>query len=209
MSAPVNTAHAADITIVIGSSGAGKSSWIKQAIKQRRKALIFDIEGEYAAPVRATNIPDLADAIIASADGGPGVIAYTGEAEDFPAFCDAALYAKGFCIVVEELAELVPPGKAPKSWGRLTRTMRKRGASIIAATIHPAETDKTVLRNATKKIILWMNTQADRDYVCKVCGVEAQQIDRIQPPEPQKQCHFLVCDQGKPPRLGKLVFNRS
>lgn len=70
----------------------------------------------------------------------------------FPIFCRLAWVwmrcARGRVLVVEELADVTSPGKAPAAWGEIVRKGRHEGGRIYALTQRPAESDKTIAGNA-------------------------------------------------------------
>jgi hypothetical protein len=51
-------------------------------------------------------------------------------------------------LVVEELADVTSPAKAPPAWGEIVRKGRHQGGRIYALTQRPAESDKTIAGNA-------------------------------------------------------------
>lgn len=86
----------------------------------------------------------------------PGVFryGYTGpvNAKTFEVFCRLAFIwmraARGGVLVVEELADVTTPAKAPAGWGEIVRKGRHYGGSIYGLTQRPAESDKTIAGNA-------------------------------------------------------------
>ena len=61
----------------------------------------------------------------------------------FAAFCSLAWVwmrtRPRAVLVVEELADVTSPGKAPAAWGEIVRKHRKTGATVYALTQRPAE----------------------------------------------------------------------
>lgn len=109
-------------------------------------------------------------------------VAYTGpvSAKHFAVFCGLAwvwLRATGGVLVVEELADVTSPGKAPRGWGEIVRKHRHaRGSRTFALTQAPAESDKTIVRNATVVHTGRMNRDEDRDYMARNIGVPVGEI---------------------------------
>lgn len=70
----------------------------------------------------------------------------------FPIFCQLAWVwmrcKRARVLVVEELADVTSPGKAPAAWGDIVRKGRHEGGSIYALTQRPTESDKTIAGNA-------------------------------------------------------------
>lgn len=157
-----NNAHSAEIVLVTGSSGAGKTTWMKKIIARRKRVLIYDAaKHEYGdacniiirpgSGMQQTAEKRLLDTIRANLDG-PAKIAFQPTRptpENFDFFCRVA-YAWGDCTVVaEELADVTTPGKAPPGWGDVLRKGRAYGLKVYGLTQRPAESDKTIIGNAT------------------------------------------------------------
>src|SRR3569623_2110456 len=110
----VDVTRAASIIVVCGSSGSGKSAWVKQRIAKARRVLVWDVDDEYEGFERITAPAALIEA--------------------FDLWARAA-FAWGNCTAVaEELAGVTTPGKAPPGWHQLVSRGRKRGIEVIGET---------------------------------------------------------------------------
>jgi hypothetical protein len=86
----------------------------------------------------------------------------------FDAFCRVALLwarLRPCVIVVEELAEVTSPGKAPTAWGELLRWARKLGSTVYGITQRPAESDKTLLGSSHRIVCHALNGVRDARYM--------------------------------------------
>lgn len=160
-----NNAHEAEIVLVTGSSGAGKTTWMKKIIKRRKRVIIYDAAkheyGDVADLVIVADPPDkkgaesaekkLLKAIRQNLDSQIKIAfqPLRPTAENFDFWC-RVVYAWGDCTAVaEELADVTTPGKAPTGWGDVLRKGRAYGLKVYGLTQRPAESDKTIIGNAT------------------------------------------------------------
>lgn len=156
--------------LVAGSRGSGKTAWTLQRVPQgaNTRLLVWDIVGEWSRKGRCTpvaTLEELQQIIVADAKRpGRFKVGYVGPIESvqrlgntvrrvplFPVFCRLAwvwMRVKPGTLVVEELADVTSPGKAPMEWGEIIRKGRHTGCTVIALTQRPAESDKTIAGNA-------------------------------------------------------------
>lgn len=170
----VDTSLDADIGVVCGSSGSGKSVVIKKALVKAKRAIVWDIDDEYTGPKgvpgmqRVTNMRELVTKL---AKSKAGKFAYVGKVTEFESWC-RAVFAWGVCTAVaEELAGVTSPGKAPPGWHTLVSRGRKRGIALIAVTQRPAESDKTIMGNASFMRVGRLARAQDRKYMASEIDV--------------------------------------
>jgi hypothetical protein len=131
-----------------------------QQIAPAAELLVWDSVGEWTRANRCVGLRSLADVhhwvlegVVhgyhrAAAAGyfGPGSRAH------FETFCRLAWVwmraGRGRVLVIEELADVTSPGKAPAAWGEIVRKGRHAGGRVYALTQRPAESDKTIAGNA-------------------------------------------------------------
>ena len=190
--------------LVAGSSGSGKTAWTMQQTASSRRLLVWDCLGEWARRGRVAAVPTLAqlgEAITADVREPQRVVAlgYTGPAfvtiksgpRDriaplFPVFCRLAwvwLRSKPGQLVIEELADVTSPGKAPPEWGEICRKGRHYGAQVYAITQRPAESDKTIVGNAAAIHTGLMAFPRDRAYMAECLDVPAAEVGKLKPLE--------------------------
>lgn len=197
----VDTSRQASIVLVTGSSGSGKSAWVKKQIVRARRLIIWDIDDEYSEKItgvtRVTDIKELARALKSSQNGK---FAFVGSVADFDLFC-RCVFAWGACVcVVEELADVTSPAKAPPGWGQLVRRGRKYGIAIYAVTQRPSESDKTIVGNCTLIHVCKMSKASDRNYMAKEMDISQAEIDQLKPLE------FIEKYQTGEIKRGRLRF---
>ena len=158
------------ITYVVGYSGSGKTTVLRELVKSSRRLLVWDGKGEWgnAWGCRVVTRPqDLLKAILPGSP--PARISYRVPVsrEAFEQFSRLAwLYcqAHGGDVLIEELADVTTSSKAPLSWGEICRKSRGFGSNVYAVTQRPQEVDKTVQGNASVTIVGMMPDFVDARY---------------------------------------------
>lgn len=173
----IDTKRQAKIVVVCGSSGSGKSAWIKKQLARKKRVIIWDPDDEYDGQ-RITKQPDLVRIVRAARQGR---FRYVGKPGDFNFFCRVAFAWSRCTVVAEEIAGVTNPGKAPDGWHTLVSRGRKRGVTLYAATQRPAESDKTVFGNATELHVGRMTRRKDRQYMAQELDVNLELLDNLQP----------------------------
>lgn len=173
------------ITAIVGSSGSGKTAWLKRQIAKSDRLLVWDIEGQYTDNMTAiTSKAELVNAI-----KQPKIrISYqptTLSEFDYWAKCAFAFAQLGAesgqmtAIVAEELADVTSPAKAPEGWGMLLRRGRKYGANIYGITQRPSESDKTLFGNCHVIHCCFMQRANDRKYMAQELDLSASDIQNL------------------------------
>jgi hypothetical protein len=173
------------ITAIVGSSGSGKTAWLKKKIAQVDRLLVWDIEGQYNEKMQViTTKKDLVKAI----QQHKARISYqpkTLSDFDFWAKCAFTFAQLGAelsemtNIVAEELADVTSPAKAPEAWGMLLRRGRKYGANIYGITQRPSESDKTLFGNCHVIHCCYMQRANDRQYMARELDLPASDIQKL------------------------------
>jgi hypothetical protein len=193
------------VILVAGFTGSGKSAWVIQNCHRSSRLLVWDSDQEWSKrglvePVYS--IDALKDRLVADIRrsgrlrlGYAGPIRLVlqpttpgGKPRDiplFPVFCRLAWAwirsAPGKTLVVEELADVTHPGKAPADWGEIVRKSRKHGADVYGLAQRPAEIDKTIVSNAAEIHSGFLGFPDDRAYIAKCLGVDVREIEKLQP----------------------------
>jgi hypothetical protein len=142
------------------------------------------------------------------AEPGPFRIGYTGQISDehFEVFCRLAMpwmKAAPGTLVVEELADVTSPGKAPAGWGELIRKGRHYGGSIYGLTQRPAESDKTLAGNADIIHTGRLSFPRDRKTMAEYLDVPVSKITAL------PSLHWIERDmRTRQLRTGVLTFSR-
>lgn len=167
----------AEIIVVCGSTGSGKSEGIKKRIANEKCVLVFDVKNEYGSLPgfkRATSPSEF----LSLARAG-GRVAYPAPSEQFEFFCRVA-WARGDCLVIaEELASVTSPGKACGPWHLILSQGRGFGIRTIGITQRPAEIDKTIIGNASVIRCHQLTRLKDRKAVAAELDVPLAQLSNL------------------------------
>jgi hypothetical protein len=199
----VDVTRKARSVMVCGGSGTGKSAWVKQQIAKTKRLLIWDTEGEYLdlPKVQAVQGQRALTSLLLRHPVGPARIAYVPRTlKDFEFWARCALAWKNCTVVAEELADVTTPGKAQDGWGQLVRKGRKHGVEIYAITQRPAESDKTVIGNATLTHCCAMKRAKDRDYMAAEMNCDRTLMNALKPLE------WIEADEHGGMTKGKMKF---
>jgi hypothetical protein len=171
--------RAADIRLITGQSGSGKSFYVKSCTDSSKRVLVWDVKGEYRGFQRIEG--DRLALVRALKGAGAGRFAYVPRhLADFDFWCQAA-YAWGHCdVIAEELADVTTPGKAPPGWGVILRRGRERVLRVFGVTQRPAESDKTIMGNWTLARCFSLRREGDRAYMARELGVSQGMLDSLQ-----------------------------
>jgi len=182
------------IVAVAGASRWGKTGWVKRELRAAERLLVWDIRGEYRNPDEfgwpgaqtIRTIPELARALKNSRTGRAR-LAYWGAAgtpAEFAEFCRLAYVWTQLwpsCTVVEELADVTTPAKAPPAWGELIRKGAYYGHHLYGITQRPAECDKTLWGNASLIHCTGFPLVRDREYMARQLGCDPARIEALKP----------------------------
>jgi len=83
------------------------------------------------------------------------------------------------CIVGEEIADVTSPAKAPEGWGALIRQGLGYGANVYGVSQRPAESDKTLLGNATFVHCHYLRRSGDRKYMAEEMDTTQEALRRL------------------------------
>lgn len=178
---PVERRADGELTAVIGASRTGKTSYTLTRTAGVQPLLVWDPDGQWTAMRQAREVTRAELIHLTRTLGPAGRLCYVAPpiAAEFDFFCRIAWSWARLApstIVVEELADVTNPGKAPAGWGVLIRRGLKYGTNIIATTQSPAESDKTVIRNALRVACFLLEQDTDQLYVARRIGVPLEQV---------------------------------
>lgn len=174
--------------VVTGASRTGKTSWVVDRVSRARRLLVWDSAGEFSdlhRCARVESIAELARLVIPGAAAKRIGYCVPVTAANFAAWCRLAwVYIRAHAaatVVVEELADVTSPGKAPTYWGELVRKGLRYGPEIYALTQRPAESDKTAVGNASVLHVHQCARVADVKVMADELRVPVAQVDALQP----------------------------
>jgi hypothetical protein len=185
-----NNALEANIYGVMGSTGSGKSAWVKQALfkKSLSRVAIWDFKREYGVEYADLITENLGQAIRALARKNfrvafrPSFNRKTRVAQ-FNVWCKAVWQAKNTFCLVEELAMVTTAQHAPEGWQQLTCTGRSEGITIIGLSQRPAQVDKDFFDNCTELHCGYLSGKKSRQVMADELGVTEQEIKDLRPLE--------------------------
>lgn len=90
-----------------------------------------------------------------------------------------AAAGQSVCLVVDELADVTSPGKAPVAWGEIVRKAMEHRPRIYALTQRPAESDKTIVGNCFTIRCYAMSRAEDRRAMAKELDVRQELVDAL------------------------------
>jgi len=149
-----------------------KTTWIRQNVARNDRLLVWDSKAEwhkFACRV-VSSFAELSRIVLPSAKPERIAFRVPVSRENFIMFCKLAwVYcrAHGSPLVVEELADVTTPGKAPTEWGEICRKSREYGPDIYAVTQRPQEVDKTVQGNVALVHCGMMSDEVDAAYCAR------------------------------------------
>lgn len=168
-------------TLCIGGTGSGKTTWIlkNRLPKTERSVIVWDGKDEHGHGNGVERITSPAALAARLAKSNTGRIAFVSTPDTFGFFC-RAVWAWGHCLcLVEELADVTTPAKAPRSWGELIRKGRAHGIRTISTTQRPQEIDKTIIGNAADVMIGFMPLEPDRKYIANRIGFPMDELNAM------------------------------
>ena len=177
------------LELVAGASRSGKTFLTADRISREKNVLVWDTMGEFATSYKCKRVTADTQLRSIAARGLPGRWAFDCRVtpENFDVFCRCAwLWIRVMAhrkqrvvIVVEELADVTPPGKAPPAWGDIIRKSLRFNPYILALTQSPAESDKTVMRNATVLRCHGMQRADDRKAMARELDIDQSVVDAL------------------------------
>lgn len=179
-----DTKRKADINYVCGSTGAGKSHWIKEQIANDARLVVFDPDDEYGDVSGIVTMRSPREMLKLLEKHKTSALKVRLVAFGQAAFeaVNAAAFAWTNCTVVcEEIADVTRIGKAPPMWGQLLRRGRKRAIRIFAVTQRPSEADKTALTQASVIRTGLLGREADRKALADDMDINVDYLRKLAP----------------------------
>jgi hypothetical protein len=195
---PVEYRPDGSLELITGASRTGKTVFTVGEVRAVNPLLVWDPEGQWHA-MRQAAASSVAELI--KGPHGRRCFVAAPSPKNFDLFCRIAwAWARlAVCtIVVEELADVTHPGKAPEAWGVLLRRGLKYGARIIGITQAPAESDKTIIRNAGRVVCFRQERAGDRAYMARELDAPLERIAALQ------VLQYVEKRRGEPLRDGRV-----
>lgn len=125
---------------ITGSPGAGKTTWARERVRRAARLVVWDGKGVDWGDRQGCDVDYGLHGLkqCALAAGALRLsVRVAATRENFEAFCRLAWVwgrvARGV-IVVDEIADVTTPGKAPIAWGEICRKARSFGTDVYVTT---------------------------------------------------------------------------
>lgn len=181
----MSVTNKAAIMAVLGSSGSGKSTFIKRTLtKGNPRLMIWDPMCEYGG-----DVCESAAALLAGLKAKKFRLVFRPSSSpsqrlaQFDFFCRAALAARNLTVVVEELRFVTTPSRAPLGWAQVCLTGRHHGLTVYGISQRPASIDKDFLGNCTRIRTGRLAYPEDVKAVSKVLGIPTGNVEKLKPLE--------------------------
>lgn len=171
--------------------GSGKTTWVRQQVKAVTRLLVWDGKGiDWGERERCRVITSPQDlrAVLFKSDGRISRYSYRVPVSraNFDVFCRLAWVwgrLSPGVIIIDEIADVTSPGKAPQAWGEIARKIRAFGTDVYVTTQRPQECDKTAQGNATIFHCGRMSDADDQKYVARrlLGGVDVKLVSALLP----------------------------
>ncbi len=158
-------------------------------MKHEPRLLVWDSKAEFARDYRCSGSSDPTVLRSVALSTRPVRFAFTAPvtAANFDLFCRLAWVwirvnanaRHSIALVVEELADVTSPGKAPAAWGEIVRKSMELHPRVYALTQRPAESDKTILGNCFTLHCHAMSRADDRRAMARELDVEQRVVDEL------------------------------
>lgn len=195
------------ILAVLGARGTGKSAWVKQTLERMapRRLAVWDLMQEYGDLATFTRLGDAVRAM----DTGAFRVAFWPSRDDkkreqqFEVWCHAVLAAGRLTAVVEELAFVTKPMKAPSGWREMVLLGRhqQHQLTIIGTSQRPASIDKDFLSNCDVVHCGRLAYKPDAEKAAMVLDVPVEDILRV-----PDLCYFERAAGAAAAKRGQLSF---
>ena len=198
-------------TLIMATSGMGKTTLLKNQMMLRKTRVIFwDPNLDHKATIRVKSLQQFYSQLVSQAKSEKGHISIAVSIDRnqpvvFEKFCRVIWEVldgnRDTVIVIEELANVsMTSHKAGPEFGRMIREGRKFGAVIYATTQRMQEIDKTIFTQVQTKIVGGHDIR-DAEFVSRYINIPAQDIYNL------KIGEFYTKDLG--PTVAKKIKART
>lgn len=209
-----NNRHSNRHTLVLGTSGSGKTRWLtkNREIADCARVVLWDPESDHRAIHCQTRAEFVRVLKAALQSGKKFRVAYEPQhvtPDEFNWWCGvvwAVLDGNMETVaIVEEIADVVMAGSAPVNWGFMTRKGRKYGLRIFVVSQRPQQVDKTAVGQCPYKFAGALETDLDRKAVGSILSLSLEQMRKPgELNDPGKKLWYWYKEPGAKP--AQLMF---
>jgi hypothetical protein len=199
--------------IIIGASGSGKSSFLREEVDFKQKRIIaWDPEEDYKLP-RVRDMKTFKAICRKSGFGAIRVALTVNPTEEnfevFAAYVFAICHAKApMDILTDEIADVTRVTKASPNWGQLCRKVRKYGGRLCAITQRPQECDKTIFNQVKFKWCGSLGSQASYKSMANEMDVPVNELKDLENIE-QVQVQYWLREGTLPAEKHTISFKKK
>src|SRR5882672_11260208 len=178
-----------ELALVTGQTRSGKTFGVAERVRGEPRLLVWGVKADFSRFYRCSGTNDPAVLHAAALSSRPVRIEFTAPATTghFDLFCRLAWVwirvnaaaGHSVALVVDELADVTSPGKAPVAWGEIVRKAMEHRPRIYALTQRPAESDKTILGNCFTLRCYAMSRADDRRAMARELDVPQAYLDEL------------------------------
>jgi hypothetical protein len=180
------------IIVITGQRGCGKTTYIKESIRQHNRVLIFDLLGEFNP--NAYTLADVLSLLDKNKNANFFTLGYfnpKNSEEDFAVVCKAVNRLHDVMFVVDELDFFCSATFCPKEFSEIIKRGRHQSLGVIVATRRPHEVPRLVTSQVTELITFRHVEPRDLDYLKDVANVPEEAIQKL------PDFHYLRWHRGE------------
>lgn len=163
-----------DIIHVVGKTGTGKSTFIREYLLDKPRIIIFDPKEEYAGPI-AESPDEMIDYIVEH----KRFMVRTCDPDDLAVVCDIAKHAGNVLLVFEEAEAIIPQSasKLPDELRDIIFRGRKWSVSMLFSSQRPSKIHIDARSQWTRLIVFNGTETADIDWIESVAGFDLRKTE--------------------------------
>jgi len=158
------------IILIFGKTGSGKSTLVKQLIKDVDRKIIIDIQHEYSEGIIFESYADFYEFITTHGTGKSFnyIIRFEND-EEYEKLFLLVYYIGNLYLIVEEAEDYISPDKRKSNFNKLINRGRHKRISIIAIARRSVELSRR-LRGQVDRIYSFKQTQIEDIIIMKKIG---------------------------------------
>ena len=171
----------ADVRVILGKRGSGKSWALRDMIASEPRVLLYDTlkEPTYDKLKRVEKFPELCKLLIANPAVFRVAYSWDGVAEhevDFDRVCNAVYACRGLTFAVDEVDLFTSPTFIPRPLDKVISLGRHRGISLWVASRRPKEIHSLIRSQANRVMSFAQTEPADLEWCRQVMGSQADEL---------------------------------